>query len=41
MAMQAGWERPLSTEEKQKAGAMGPEDFLSHYKKTGGKLATA
>lgn len=39
--MIAGWERPLTTEEKQQAGAMGPEDFLEHFKKTGGKLRSA
>lgn len=38
MAMQAGWERPKTMEQNLAAGAMGPEDFLHHFKQTGGKL---
>ena len=32
------WEKPLTMEEKLQAGAMGPAEFLQHFKKTGGKL---
>lgn len=38
MANYTGWEKPLTYEEKLNAGAMGPADFLEHYKRTGGKL---
>lgn len=38
LAFHYGWEKPMTTEEKIAGGAMGPEDFLRHYKMTGGKL---
>lgn len=39
VAVQIGWEKPLTYEEKIAQGAMGPEDFLRYYKRTEGKLA--
>lgn len=35
-----GYEKPLTMEEKIEQGAMGPLDFLHHYRKTQGKLQT-
>lgn len=32
------WEEPLTIEEQQAQGAMGPADFLAHFKNTGGKV---
>lgn len=38
MRVSTGYQRPMTTEEKIKEGAMGPEDFLAHYRATKGKL---
>jgi hypothetical protein len=38
LAGYVGYERPLTLEEQYDRGAMGPAEFLHHYKATGGKL---
>lgn len=37
-AMEIGYKKPMTVEEQWEAGAMGPGDFLEHFKRTGGKL---
>lgn len=36
--MAVGYEKPMTMEEKIAQGAMGPLDFLNHYRATGGKI---
>lgn len=36
----SGWQAPVTMEEAIKQGAMGPMEFLEHFKKTKGKVRT-
>ena len=38
VAAYLGWEAPKTLEQQWAEGAMGPADFLDHYRRTGGKL---
>lgn len=38
LAIVHGWTKPKTASEMLAQGAMGPEDFLEHFKQTGGRL---